>query len=121
MDKKDLLQCMRDTDWFMEKIRKRSYAQNIYAAMCNNRFMPNEEWAILSEDEGYMWSATWRCAGKIVADLRNQGEDYMDYYCSGISDKDGDEQVTGYVTESTVTDEVRSDLLLLGWIVRPYT
>jgi hypothetical protein len=44
--------------------------------------------------------------------MRQEG-DYIDWYCSGIRDNyDG-----GYVSECVVTDEIRNDLLQLGWIV----
>jgi hypothetical protein len=80
------------------------YSQNLYAAMANNRFFYGEE----------EWTCSWRYAGGIVADLVDANGDYMDYYCSGIGDK------AGYVAESVVTDEIRLDLMKLGWVVRPY-
>ena len=43
------------------------------------------------------------------------GESYIDWYCSGIGDHHD-----GYVGESFVTDEIRSDLLDLGWIIKEY-
>lgn len=77
-----------------------SYSQNLYAALCNNRFlkMDNE------------WRCSWRHAGGIVAHLREQG-DYVDWYCSGMGDKDA------FVMEGHVTEEVRLDLVSLGWQV----
>lgn len=79
------------------------YAQNLYAALCNNRFF-------YGQDE---WTCSWRFAGGIVADLRNSG-DYMDWYCSGMGDK------AGYVAESVVTEEITVDLMKLGWTIKPY-
>jgi len=82
------------------------YAQNLYAAMSNNEFFYAD----------HRWSCSWRMSGGIVADLRNKGETYLDFYCSGIaSDKN-----TGYVPESFVTEEIRLDLLKLGWTVKSY-
>jgi hypothetical protein len=83
----------------------KSYSQNLYAAMANNLFYKNNE----------EWSCSWRYAGGIVADIRNVGEDYLDFYCSGIGS-----DIEGYVGESFVTDEIRSDLLDLGWIIKEY-
>ena len=80
------------------------YSQNLYASMCNNLFYYEDN----------EWSCSWRQSGAIVADLRNNGEDYLDFYCSGMSDKDG------YVAEGFVTDEIRLDLMKLGWIVKSY-
>ena len=115
------------TDWILEKVRSsESYAQNLYAAMCNNSFIKNDVWPILKGDS---WSCSWRYAGGIIADMREQG-DYIDWYCSGIrndSSFNEDElteqqkvrlQITNnYVGEQFVTDEIREDLLKLGWIV----
>ena len=113
---------LRSTDWILEKTRASgAYAQNLYAAMCNNDFQKQDVWEVLSDNT---WSCSWRAAGGVVATLRDCDEDYMDYYCSGMGgfgnyDRDPSTyyEETGYVSESTVTDEVREDLLKLGWIV----
>lgn len=83
-------------DYIVQKCQNKKYAQNLYAALCNNRFFKNEQ----------EWTCSWRYAGGLVADLRNKGEDYMTYYCNG--------------NEGTVTDEIRLDLMEMGWIVKPY-
>ena len=80
------------------------YSQNLYAALCNNRFFYKEE----------EWTCSWRHAGGIVADLRDCNEDYMYFYCSGIGDGGG------YLSEGTVSEEIRKDLGELGWTVKPY-
>jgi hypothetical protein len=99
------------TDWILSKVRDSdAYAQNLYAAMCNRSFQRNDVMPILKNQT---WSCSWRYAGGIIADMRESG-DYIDWYCSGISDKD---DPSGYVGEGTVTDEIRADLLELGWIV----
>ena len=104
---------LRTTDWILEKVRKSDdYAQNLYAAMCNTNFIKNDVWPILQEDT---WSCSWRYAGGIIADMREKG-DYMDWYCAGI----GIDPNSGRVGEGIVTDEVREDLLKLGWLVRDY-
>ena len=97
------------TDWILEKVRNsETYAQNLYAAMCNTEFVKNEVWPLLTDDR---WSCSWRIAGGIIADMRQEG-DYIDWYCSGIG---GDNKL--FVNEGQVTDEIRDDLLKLGWIV----
>jgi hypothetical protein len=69
------------TAWFCEKVRNNdAYAQNLYAAMCNMRFMKLDVVPILKED---YWSASWRAAGGIVSRIQGKG-DYMDWYCSGM-------------------------------------
>ncbi len=112
------------TDWILEKVRASdSYAQNLYAAMCNNNFTKREMWPILKEEK---WSCSWRYAGGIIADMRQEG-DYIDWYCSGMGGlnqeydaKETNEQWqkrTGYVPESVITEEIEADLHTLGWLV----
>jgi hypothetical protein len=118
------------TDWILNKVRKdEAYAQNLYAAMCNNEFVKNDVWPRL-KDERY--SVSWRYAGGIIADMLQEG-DYIDWYCSGIKDigvyapENENEVLTEeqlarmavvgrFVGEGNVTDEIREDLLKLGWI-----
>ena len=121
------------TPWILEKVRaSKSYAQNLYAALCNTDSVKNEIWPILKEQR---WSCSWRHSGGIVADMRQEG-DYIDWYCSGISESNPlpltEEQLAEltseqleyhkqskkFVPESVVTDEIRADLLRLGWIIK---
>ena len=108
------------TDWILEKVRASEvYAQNLYAAICNNDF---QKLAVVPILTNKTWAASWRSAGGIVADMRQEG-DYIDWYCSGIrNDNNYDAEINikypnGYVPESVVTDEIREDLKRLGWIV----
>lgn len=106
------------TSWLISKVCQRGdYAQNLYAALCNNEFQRNDVWPIL---QGQVWSCTWRYAGGIIADMRGQG-DYMDWYCSGMiqghPDDDTDHEADkGYVPEGIITDEIKDDLYRIGWI-----
>ena len=91
------------------------YAQNLYAALCNMEYVKMEVVPVLREE---YWSCSWRHAGGIIADMREQG-DYINWYCSGIGDGlgNGDSDGTkGYVAEGTVTDEIKEDLKQLGWL-----
>jgi hypothetical protein len=66
------------------------------------------------------WSASWRHAGGIIADMRQEG-DYIDWYCSGIGNAElgnGLEE-SKYVPEGCITDEIRNDLQRLGWAIAP--
>jgi hypothetical protein len=110
---------LRSTKWICDKAKANEfYAQNLYAAMCNQDWQKNEVWPLL---KGQTYSCSWRYAGGIVADMVEQG-DYIDWYCSGI--RGGSEltvpmptTLTGdFVSEGHVTDEIRDDLFKLGWI-----
>ena len=105
--KKDIKNC----EWILAKVRdSESYSQNLYAAICNMRWQKQDVFPILSDE---YWTASWRSAGGIVSNLRGQG-DYMDWYCSGIMEEG--QYISGFVSEGTVTDEIREDLHKLGWI-----
>lgn len=106
---------LRSTDWILEKARKNEvYAQNLYAALCNNKFQKIEMWYLLKDEH---WSCSWRYAGGIIAHMLEKG-DYIDWYCSGINN--GDASIIynpGYKPEGTVTKEITGDLRTLGWLV----
>lgn len=120
---------LRSTKWICDKAKAREeYAQNLYAAMCNNDFQKLDTWLLL---KGQTYSCSWRYAGGIVADMREEG-DYIDWYCSGIRNGATEEDLAAmtkeqrtqhdwyqknFVSESVVTDEIREDLLKLGWTV----
>lgn len=109
---------LRSTTWICDKVKaSEDYAQNLYAAMCNNEFQRNDLMPILKDQR---WSCSWRYAGGIVADMREQG-DYIDWYCSGIrggrSLSSPDDPHPKWVSESVITDEIRLDLKRLGWLV----
>lgn len=111
---------LRTSEWMCEKVRtNNAYAQNLYAAMCNNEFIKREMWPLLKEQK---WSCSWRYAGGIVAHMRQEG-DYIDWYCSGIRNVSHDEEDNTwwdsqhYVGESVVTEEIENDLYELGWLV----
>ena len=67
---------LRTTSWILKKVQDRRYAQNLYAAMCNMRWQRLDVMPILKDE---FWSCSWRYAGGIVADMREEG-DYMDWY-----------------------------------------
>lgn len=54
-----------------------NFAQEFYAGLCNvSWYSPDNP---LSR-----FQCSWRSAGRLVAELRNKNENYMDFYCSGI-------------------------------------
>lgn len=106
-DKPNLEDDLLKSEWIVAKCKTSDiYSQNLYACMCNNEFFYGD----------HKWSCSWRMSGGIVADLRDKGESYLDYYCSGIASGHN----TGYVPEGFVTEEIRTDLIKLGWTVKPY-
>lgn len=123
----DLEYDLRTTEWILEKVRTSdSYAQNLYAAMCNMQWQKRELWPELSEQR---WSCSWRSSGGIIADMRQEG-DYIDWYCSGMGGLNQEydaketnaewQKRTGYVPEGLVTEEIELDLNRLGWRPVPY-
>ena len=118
--KHDLYNDMENTPWFVTKVcDSKTYAQNLYAALCNMQWQKSDVIPILTDE---LWSISWRGAGGLVAELRNCGEDYLDFYCSGISGgmDINDPLNDGHVGEGIVTDEIKYDLGLLGWHPVPW-
>jgi hypothetical protein len=76
-------------------INSSRYCKDLYCSLCNNRFFYNDK----------EWTCSWRYAGGIISDLIKKG-DYMDWYACGC--------------EGKVTDEVRFDLMKLGWLIKKY-
>ena len=94
-----------------------SYAQNLYAALCNNEFQERDVWQVLAN---HRWSCSWRAASAIVADIRGHGN-YSDWYCSGSfiwKEEDGHVPHGAelfYVPEGMITEEIQQDLAAIGW------
>lgn len=85
---------LNNTD-LINLILDKTFAQNLYASLCNVGWVKNE----------CMFHCTWRRAGGIVANIRNVAynfnESYLDYYCSGY--------------EGTVFEDVKDVLCEIGW------
>jgi hypothetical protein len=103
---------IRSTEWIISKVRQQEiYAQNLYAALCNNEYVPEDVWGIL---KNIHWDCTWRYAASLVAEIR-EDDSYIDWYCSGTGFQGTD--FTGFVEESYVTEEVESDFNQIGWLL----
>lgn len=113
----DLEQDLINSPAVVAKVRQSEiYAQNLYAALCNNVFQKIELWSVLKNQT---WSCTWRYAGGIIADMRDEG-DYIAWYCSGMGGMFGDDvdrRMPLFVPEGTVTQAIAEDLVELGWQV----
>ena len=96
------------SDFFREKcVKSDLYAQNLYAALCQNLFVEKQDVFSIIQQDGA--SVSWRQAGNIVGTFR--GETYLQYYCSGMSN------TQGYKQEGEVSDEVRADFDNAGWLI----
>lgn len=104
---------LRTNNYIWKKCKNDVYAQNLYAALCNNEFVKNDVWPLLKGDT---WGCSWRYAGGIIADIREEG-DYIDWYCSGTTREELNGVGGDYVREGEVTDQIRQDLKSIGWIV----
>jgi hypothetical protein len=78
------------------------FAQELYAALCNNQFVHVR----MNHPEDEYWSCTWRYAGGVVAALGAAGGDYLDYYCSG--------------NEGVISSRVAAVLSDIGWSSQPW-
>jgi len=81
----------------------RKYAVMLYRALINMRWQKQDVMSILSNT---YWSCSWRTAGRIVADLRDRDENYLDYYCSDF--------------EGYVDPEIEYDLQKIDWKPVPW-
>jgi hypothetical protein len=96
-----LEQDLRYSKYISDKCKESEiYSQNLYAALCNNEFSKQDK----------IWSCSWRSAGGIVSNLREEG-DYINWYCSGIGSD------VPFLPESVVSDEIRKDIEDLGWTI----
>lgn len=103
---------VRSADFIVNKIRRQEiYAQNFYAALCNNQYQPKDVWGIL---KNINWDCSWRYAAGLVAEIR-EDESYIDWYCSGTGFAGTD--FAGFVEESYVTPEIETDLNNIGWVL----
>ena len=103
---------IRITDWVIKKIRVNEiYAQNLYAALCNNVYQPKDVWGILTN---ITWDTSWKNAATIISEIRER-EDYMNWYGSGTGFKGID--YAGFVEESYVTEEIEHDINAIGWLL----
>ena len=81
-----------------DRMRDKEFATDVYRALCNMR------WKKLDVD--YHYSCSWRYAGRLVAEIRDVDEGYLDFYCSG--------------GEGFVSIEIEHLLNDLGWLPVPW-
>lgn len=62
---------------YKDKMVDKEYAKAFYAALCNM------QWRHFTQEKDLAYGCSWRYAGGLIAKIRDAGEDYMDFYCSG--------------------------------------
>ncbi len=107
-------------------LKSRTYSVDVYCAMCNMCWIRHRtalsdalqklEWIHRRKPDGYsdymserfrnLYSCSWRYAGGRIAEIRDVGENYMDFYCSGY--------------EGMVTPEIEKDFNVIGWYKHPW-
>jgi len=92
----ELEKSLLSSEELKEAVADEGFAKRLYGALCN------QDWY---HPEFGEQSLSWRAAGRIVALIRNRGEDYMDFYGSG--------------NEGTSDDKVREYMEKIGWSDRP--
>lgn len=113
----NLEQDMKNSAEVIALVADEEVANDFYRALCNMRWkkapgIPDDELIIekLKGSEVGVWSCSWRYAGGIIADIRNEhhgkSEDYMNFYCAG--------------NESLITDTVRKCFGDMGWEPYPW-
>jgi hypothetical protein len=100
------IQFEKDIESLRDMVLNETYAQALYAALCNVQWKNNETDKI--------YSCSWRYAGGLVANLKDDYSDisYMKYYCSGID--------SNVVSEGDITGYILQDLYDLGWSPIPH-
>jgi len=97
------------TSSFFNSFNDPNFAQNWYAAFCNNEYKLNDN---------SLYSCSWRSSGETVADIRKlhgYEEDYLYWYCSGIvSTYRSENPKTKYVSEGEITPEIFKCLKEIG-------
>lgn len=92
---------LRTSDVMCARVKNDEYAKKLYSALCNTDWLPIAVIPLLRQHpDKDMWGCSWRSAGGIVANMREQG-DYMDWYCAG--------------QEGHIDPEIAADLKQLGW------
>ena len=114
--KADLALDMRDNELIVSCLEDIEIAKDFYRALCDVEWfkvnlLPEDE-EIIERLKGTrkVWSCSWRSAGRIISDIRNQkfntNESYLDFYCSG--------------DEGNVSELVEGCFKKIGWILYSY-
>ena len=86
--------------FILDKLKNIDYAKDLYLALCNN------EW----KKKDLTNTFSFREAARIIAELRNQGEVYLDFY-PALPDENYNR------IEGDITVEIRTDLKKIDWFL----
>lgn len=82
------------------------YAQNLYAALSDTSW---------KSSDNNISKLSWEQASSLVSSICNDADAYR-WYASGINDGGaGGCYAYGIIQESVVTNEIKNDLLSIGW------
>jgi len=101
---KSLEEKLAKDEMILELIQDLGFAEELYAALSNIQWFRMSD-STRDPDAAYTFS--FRYAAGMVASMRNQGENYMDFYCSS--------------KEGIVSRRIQDELKRLGWKWTPYT
>ena len=89
----------KDLTYIQTTLKKdEDFAIDVYRALCNMRW--RMKWT------PFKYSCSWRYAGGLIARIREKGENYIHFYCSG--------------KEGIVKPNVKEIFYNLGWIPSPW-
>lgn len=99
----ELLKRISSSSEIVQKLKEDDiFAQNFYAGLCNI------EWYDIT-DKSQTSLISWRRSGRLIAQLRDKGETYLDFYCSG-SFRD-----MPYINEGHLTEDVQNMIKSVGY------
>jgi len=61
---------------FSEQVKEKDFARKLYDCLCNTIWY--------NKTTGDIYSCSFRYAGDILANMRHEGESYLDFYCNGF-------------------------------------
>lgn len=98
----DLEQDLYKSSKIKQKCENIEYAEKLYGALCNSDWKKRTDPNPLTDWKN-CWSCTFRYAGEIIANIRNVGEDYLDFYLLG--------------NYAELDEEIVKDIEELDWVL----
>lgn len=80
----NLEKALKKDEEFLALLKDEGFACAAYESFCNQVYI---------NEKRERFSCSWRYAGRIVAEMRDEGEDYLDYYLGDYIERSGLDQV----------------------------